>query len=294
MDDETNTRCSICLSDIIENQTKNHQCNHIYCFECIFNWVKSNDSCPLCKVKIKELINNNNEIIKVEEPKKPAPENVEADISCLDNKFFLEEVEKLLSISHSIVLQMEGLMTSHKKVYVTPTMSTEDTNRLNQITDRLYILQKDLENYENAFDPEDLLSTLYIYETTLTDLKNIYLSEFLNNNNLNGNNYSKYKQNGNGGNRRVGYDNYNDDDYDDDDEYEDEDYYEIQDQIYNKSNSGGNINGSGGSGNGSRNSKLNNSNSNTRNSNNNLNINNNDNNNNNNNNNNNKPTPSKR
>ncbi|EAL66790.1 hypothetical protein DDB_G0280987 [Dictyostelium discoideum AX4] len=283
--EETNTRCSICLSDI-ENQTKNNQCNHIYCFDCIFNWVKSNDSCPLCKVKIKELINNDNEIIKVEEPKKPAPENVEADISCLDNKFFLEEVEKLLSISHSIVLQMEGLMTSHKKVYVTPTMTTEDTNRLNQITDRLYILQKDLENYENAFDPEDLLSTLYIYETTLTDLKNIYLSEFLNNNNLNGNNYSnrnrnKYKQNHTtSGDIRGGYTNYNDDDYESD-EYEDEDYYEIQDQIYNKSNN----NSGGGNGNVSRNSKLNNSN------NNNLNFNNN---NNNNNNNNDKPTPSKR
>ncbi|KAM9968452.1 hypothetical protein ACTFIW_002890 [Dictyostelium discoideum] len=274
--EETNTRCSICLSDI-ENQTKNNQCNHIYCFDCIFNWVKNNDSCPLCKVKIKELINNDNEIIKVEEPKKPAPENVEADISCLDNRFFLEEVEKLLSISHSIVLQMEGLMTSHKKVYVTPTMTTEDTNRLNQITDRLYILQKDLENYENAFDPEDLLSTLYIYETTLTDLKNIYLSEFLNNNNLNGNNYSsKYKQNHTttSGDIRGGYNNYNDDDYESD-EYEDEDYYEIQDQIYNKSNN--NNSGGGGNGNVSRNSKLNNSN-----------------NNNNNNNNNDKPTPSKR
>ncbi|KAM9999270.1 hypothetical protein ACTFIZ_002816 [Dictyostelium cf. discoideum] len=282
--EETNTRCSICLSDI-ENQTKNNQCNHIYCFDCIFNWVKSNDSCPLCKVKIKELINNDNEIIKVEEPKKPAPENVEADISCLDNKFFLEEVEKLLSISHSIVLQMEGLMTSHKKVYVTPTMTTEDTNRLNQITDRLYILQKDLENYENAFDPEDLLSTLYIYETTLTDLKNIYLSEFLNNNNLNGNNYSKrnkYKQNhSSSGDTRSGYSNYNDDDYESD-EYEDEDYYEIQDQIYNKSNNSSSGSG-GGNGNVSRNSKLNN---NTRNNNNNNNLNFN--------NNNDKLTPSKR
>ncbi|KAN0030853.1 hypothetical protein ACTA71_009498 [Dictyostelium dimigraforme] len=289
--DEINTRCSICLSDI-ENQTKNNQCNHIYCFDCIFNWVKSNDSCPLCKVKIKELINKDNEIIKIEEPKKPAPENVEADISCLDNKFFLEEVEKLLSISHSIVLQMEGLMTSHKKVYVTPTMSTEDTNRLNQITDRLYILQKDLENYENAFDPEDLLSTLYIYETTLTDLKNIYLSEFLNNNNLNGNNYSnrnRNKQNSSNssGDLRSGYNNYNDDDYEDD-EYEDEDYYEIQDQIYTKSNNNG-INSNSNSSNGGRNSKLNNSNSR-----NNNNLNNNDNNSNNNNNNNNKPTPSKR
>ncbi|EGC35248.1 hypothetical protein DICPUDRAFT_87942 [Dictyostelium purpureum] len=234
--DTIEQNCCFCLSAITQ-PTRNKQCSHIYCFECIDNWIKTKDECPICKSKINELItiddNGKERTIAVEEPKKPSPDSVEVDLACLDNRFFLEETQKLLSISHSIVLQMESLMSTEKKVYYTPTMSPQDTERLNTITDRLYTLQKDLENYENAFDPEDLLSTFYIFETTLTDLKEKYLSEFLNKNKLK---YSNSKKK----NHHHYINEDDDEDYDEDEYIYDDD--DIEESLYNQIESNNNNN----------------------------------------------------
>lgn len=45
-------KCSICLSEI-KLPTLNKECNHIFCAECIYNWFKISNNCPLCK----EIIN---------------------------------------------------------------------------------------------------------------------------------------------------------------------------------------------------------------------------------------------
>jgi hypothetical protein len=55
--------CVICL-EVVEkaNLTKLDGCIHIYCFECIDNWTKQTEnSCPLCKEPIKQLIRKDSE-----------------------------------------------------------------------------------------------------------------------------------------------------------------------------------------------------------------------------------------
>ncbi|CAH8391789.1 unnamed protein product [Eruca vesicaria subsp. sativa] len=45
--------CTICMDIISEGQDMNSlQCGHIYHHECITNWVKINESCPLCRETI--------------------------------------------------------------------------------------------------------------------------------------------------------------------------------------------------------------------------------------------------
>lgn len=46
---ELNKNCPICL-DLID--LENHyitECNHKYCRECIMNWFRNNNTCPVCR-----------------------------------------------------------------------------------------------------------------------------------------------------------------------------------------------------------------------------------------------------
>ena len=58
---ETNKKytCSICLEDI---NTKNNfsitQCNHHFHTKCITTWLRNNDNCPICRFKLIETIDD--------------------------------------------------------------------------------------------------------------------------------------------------------------------------------------------------------------------------------------------
>ena len=55
---EDKKRCTICLEDFKNNDdTIILPCIHIFHEECIKNWMKQNDSCPICKYQIKTEIN---------------------------------------------------------------------------------------------------------------------------------------------------------------------------------------------------------------------------------------------
>lgn len=57
--------CSVCLEKIEEDEyiTK---CNHYFHKECIYHWSKINDSCPLCRKKLKKFSNKEiDEITKI-------------------------------------------------------------------------------------------------------------------------------------------------------------------------------------------------------------------------------------
>jgi hypothetical protein len=47
--------CSICLSDICEDQGM-LKCTHTFCHSCIDDWLKINNSCPICREPSKEII----------------------------------------------------------------------------------------------------------------------------------------------------------------------------------------------------------------------------------------------
>lgn len=46
--------CSICLAPIKKNKKNELNCNHIFHNNCINEWLKKNNSCPLCRTQIKQ------------------------------------------------------------------------------------------------------------------------------------------------------------------------------------------------------------------------------------------------
>ena len=66
MENHCNNDCSICLRKIIKNNSLISTCNHIFCSNCILEWIKISNTCPYCR-KPEPLINyennhkNNNE-----------------------------------------------------------------------------------------------------------------------------------------------------------------------------------------------------------------------------------------
>lgn len=47
-------KCSICLENIRE-RSQPVSCKHIYCLECISDWAKYTNACPLCKITMTQL-----------------------------------------------------------------------------------------------------------------------------------------------------------------------------------------------------------------------------------------------
>ena len=53
--------CTICLNGYKENETKQTtKCTHIFHEECIIKWLSTNNSCPLCRTKLKTINNIDN------------------------------------------------------------------------------------------------------------------------------------------------------------------------------------------------------------------------------------------
>jgi hypothetical protein len=47
---KTNTTCPICINNI--NNICITECNHIFCIDCILNWLSKKNTCPLCRTEI--------------------------------------------------------------------------------------------------------------------------------------------------------------------------------------------------------------------------------------------------
>ena len=52
--------CPICLGNIKENHTT--ECGHHFCHQCIFEWLKKHDSCPLCRQMISIVQDNHKDV----------------------------------------------------------------------------------------------------------------------------------------------------------------------------------------------------------------------------------------
>ena len=42
--------CSICQRRKKKNKTSGDSINHTFCYDCILNWCRINNICPLCKI----------------------------------------------------------------------------------------------------------------------------------------------------------------------------------------------------------------------------------------------------
>jgi len=47
-------KCVICLEDIME-KGKSDACNHPYCYNCVLQWCKLTNSCPICKRRFRKI-----------------------------------------------------------------------------------------------------------------------------------------------------------------------------------------------------------------------------------------------
>jgi len=60
-----NITCSICLSNILDNNFCITNCNHNFCYDCLNKWFdKKKISCPMCRTNINSY-NYNNEITRI-------------------------------------------------------------------------------------------------------------------------------------------------------------------------------------------------------------------------------------
>ena len=60
--------CSICIGER-PKEVNIESCNHSFCTQCISNWAKKENTCPLCRKKFNVVYNNNNIIVDIIEDK---------------------------------------------------------------------------------------------------------------------------------------------------------------------------------------------------------------------------------
>ena len=48
-EEEEDLKCTVCYTELNIKNIVNTQCNHKYCWECFFKWVKTNPTCPYCR-----------------------------------------------------------------------------------------------------------------------------------------------------------------------------------------------------------------------------------------------------
>ena len=74
-----NKECPICKNTINSSSNVVTPCNHIFCTECFFQWIKEGKSCPMCrKIFIK---NETEEVREIEEARQELVEiNHQIDI----------------------------------------------------------------------------------------------------------------------------------------------------------------------------------------------------------------------
>ena len=65
-DDEDTDNCTICLGDITGDDVGVLKCGHLYCFQCIKEYIVKNPRCPICRKDVKQ---NDLTMISFEKPK---------------------------------------------------------------------------------------------------------------------------------------------------------------------------------------------------------------------------------
>lgn len=48
-------KCLICYGEELEILAKTDSCDHRFCYECLSEWAKINNYCPVCKKKFLEI-----------------------------------------------------------------------------------------------------------------------------------------------------------------------------------------------------------------------------------------------
>eukprot|EP00878_Enallax_costatus_P008654 GHUV01009048.1.p1 GENE.GHUV01009048.1~~GHUV01009048.1.p1 ORF type:complete len:268 (+),score=62.65 GHUV01009048.1:277-1080(+) len=157
--------CRICMHEI-NNPTTVKGCSHAFCYECIHQWTSSRKTplCPICREAISTLVLADG----IEEAAKPGttalPE--ELDLSCLDHRYFLGEVGRLISRANSVHNQL------YRDAYGCgrkggSRQSQQSLDSVHEALEALSSYRSSLQD-ETRFDPEVLLQELYRLDRQVT------------------------------------------------------------------------------------------------------------------------------
>lgn len=92
--DATETKCGICLDDVVK-RAKIGPCSHLYCFTCLLAWSRLNNTCPQCKLtfrcisRVDFLTNKLEEKVFIKDKTIKRPESSDDDYPFIDS----EEIE---------------------------------------------------------------------------------------------------------------------------------------------------------------------------------------------------------
>jgi len=158
---EENKNCPVCISPIT-NKAVIDTCLHEFCIDCIEGWCKTKLICPLCKssftkLRINYQLVDNVDVFEVkilEEVNKTVDESP-ADLSCLNDKYFLAEVNRLIANGENA---MNKLFRKLKDNYGYNHLSST-LNRLNEIKSNIL--------KEEMFNELPLLQELYRHDEIL-------------------------------------------------------------------------------------------------------------------------------
>jgi hypothetical protein len=108
--------CSICLNEI-KRTCKLNCCNHQFCFGCIRQWTKKNNTCPLCRAEIGS-ITSTGKRKRVVEVKKP-----------MNSRSRM--IDHLTQVFDSNVLRLTAVHGTRHTIRIIPRSEQRDTDITN-------------------------------------------------------------------------------------------------------------------------------------------------------------------
>ena len=77
----TNNRCVICQEDNFSLPIRKTFCNHLFCSDCISQWLKKHHTCPLCLYDLNDIPNISNDIPNISNDIPNISNDIQNDIS---------------------------------------------------------------------------------------------------------------------------------------------------------------------------------------------------------------------
>ena len=160
--DPLSQTCTICLLPI-EYPLCKLVCDHIYCFDCIQEWCKTHETCPLCSQSVRLGIKytSDSEVSEVVFEKLSVERELSLD--CLDHGYFKQEIGKLLRICY----ELEVSRFKQRNSKGTP----GEWRGLQNIRNRIETLKLENEAFVR-FEAQSLLDEVYVMEEDLDSIKN--------------------------------------------------------------------------------------------------------------------------
>jgi len=150
-------KCAICLASI-KRLSLPDSCSHRFCYECIKAWSESALRCPLCQKEFKSLQVSKTDgteefqLEVLQQPKKTVIDTSRPDFECLNDSYFLTEIDRLLKNAEKAKKEVFGASKKRQDDY--------GYSRLQEVIERLKKLETVMKS-DSRFNPNTTLTELY-------------------------------------------------------------------------------------------------------------------------------------